>query len=147
MLNISMDKTHFTVKLDGHAGYAPVGADIVCAGASMLAATLARALGGVAGYHYADDGNMMEVSCTPTAAQLGVPRLVAVVHQHHGAHQVPPVTGDRHALGTRFHQRVPRIAAVYRLHPFQQPDLRRGHVAPLQRRRVDGHKALYSRRR
>ena len=77
MLNISMDKTHFTVKLDGHAGYAPVGADIVCAGASMLAATLARALGGVAGYHYVDDGNMMEVSCTPTAAQL--PRVLTTL--------------------------------------------------------------------
>lgn len=70
MLDIRMDKRHFTVSLEGHAGYAPVGADIVCAGASMLAATLARALGGVDGYRYTDDGNMMQISCAPTAAQL-----------------------------------------------------------------------------
>lgn len=77
MLDIRMDKRRFAVSLSGHAGFAPVGADIVCAGASMLAATLARALGGVDGYHYSDDGSTMNISCTPTAAQL--PRVMTTL--------------------------------------------------------------------
>lgn len=77
MLDVLMDKRRFRVTLSGHAGYAPVGEDIVCAAASMLAATLARALGGVAGYHYADDGKTMEISCAPTAAQL--PRVLTTM--------------------------------------------------------------------
>lgn len=77
MLDIHMDKRRFRVSLSGHAGYAPVGADIVCAGASMLAATLARALGGIDGYRYIDDGDRMEISCAPTANQL--PRVLTTL--------------------------------------------------------------------
>lgn len=70
MLDIRMDIPHFRVSIQGHAGYGPVGADIVCAGASMLAATLARALGGIEGYRYTDDGDAVEISCAPSVGQI-----------------------------------------------------------------------------
>ena len=40
MIRVSIDPVGMTFRLDGHAGYAPEGQDIVCAGASMLAAAL-----------------------------------------------------------------------------------------------------------
>lgn len=40
MIRVSIDTDELVFKLDGHAGYAPIGQDIVCASASMLAATL-----------------------------------------------------------------------------------------------------------
>ena len=70
MLNVRIDTTGFALDIDGHAGYAPAGQDIVCAGASMLAATLGRALGGVDGLRIVDDGEHMHISCKPTLAQV-----------------------------------------------------------------------------
>ena len=40
MIRVSIDPVGMTFRLDGHAGYAPEGQDIVCAGVSMLAAAL-----------------------------------------------------------------------------------------------------------
>lgn len=40
MIRVSIDPQEMMFRLDGHAGYAPEGQDIVCAGASMLAAAL-----------------------------------------------------------------------------------------------------------
>jgi uncharacterized protein YsxB (DUF464 family) len=69
MLNIALNRNKWTVTVEGHAGYAAQGSDIVCAGASMLTATLARCLGGITGQHYVDDGERTEISCTPTLAE------------------------------------------------------------------------------
>lgn len=65
MLKINLDTHKFSLKVAGHAGYAQRGQDIVCAAASMLTATLARALGGVEGLRIMDDGDTMQVSCKP----------------------------------------------------------------------------------
>lgn len=40
MIRVCIDPRSMTLWLDGHAGYAPEGQDIVCAAASMLAAAL-----------------------------------------------------------------------------------------------------------
>lgn len=40
MIRVSIDPAALEFRMDGHAGYAPEGQDIVCAGASMLAAAL-----------------------------------------------------------------------------------------------------------
>lgn len=69
MLDIRLDTHKYVYVAEGHAGYAPEGHDIVCAGASILAATLARALGGVNGYSYMDDGERVRISCIPTEEQ------------------------------------------------------------------------------
>ncbi len=69
MLEITLNRNTWSVKVEGHAGYAEQGHDIVCAGASMLTATLARCLGGVTGQHYVDDGIVTEISCAPTLAE------------------------------------------------------------------------------
>lgn len=70
MLEIRLDTRKFELTASGHAGYAPVGQDIVCAGASMLMATLGRALGGVNGYRYEDDGSRLYISCMPSLGQI-----------------------------------------------------------------------------
>ena len=46
MTQVSVSKRcgTYTVRLDGHAGYAAAGQDVVCAGISTLAFTLIRAL-------------------------------------------------------------------------------------------------------
>lgn len=40
MIRVSIDPRNLAFRLDGHAGYAPEGQDIVCASASMLAAMM-----------------------------------------------------------------------------------------------------------
>lgn len=70
MLDARLDTRRFALEACGHAGYAPEGQDIVCAGASMLTATLARALGGVDGYSYEDDGHRVRIACTPSLGQV-----------------------------------------------------------------------------
>lgn len=40
MIRVSIDPQELVFRLDGHAGYAPEGQDIVCASASMMAAML-----------------------------------------------------------------------------------------------------------
>ena len=69
MLNIRMDRNRWTVDMDGHAGYAEKGHDIVCAAASILSATLMRTLGGINGCDFSDDGEHTHISCNPTLAQ------------------------------------------------------------------------------
>lgn len=76
MLDISLNTRKFELTVSGHAGYAPEGQDIVCAGASMLTATLARALGGIDGYSYEDDGHTVRIACMPSLGQ--VERVVQV---------------------------------------------------------------------
>ena len=44
MTSIRIDVEGMTLEIDGHAGYAPVGQDIVCAAISTLAYTLAQNL-------------------------------------------------------------------------------------------------------
>lgn len=41
MIRVRIDVDNLTLNMSGHAGYGPAGSDIVCAGASMLAGTLA----------------------------------------------------------------------------------------------------------
>ena len=40
MIRVSISPEELFFRLDGHAGYAPEGQDIVCASASMMAAML-----------------------------------------------------------------------------------------------------------
>ena len=44
MINIFYDEKNYTLTIDGHAGYAKKGQDIVCAGVSTLAYTLSSYL-------------------------------------------------------------------------------------------------------
>lgn len=44
MIRAFIDPESMRMRLDGHAGYAPAGQDIVCASVSMLAAALAEYL-------------------------------------------------------------------------------------------------------
>lgn len=44
MTKARMDWKHMVLELDGHAGYAPAGQDIVCAAISILSQALANAL-------------------------------------------------------------------------------------------------------
>lgn len=45
---ITKEKKHIRIRMNGHAGFAEPGQDIVCAGASMLFYTLAEAEGNAA---------------------------------------------------------------------------------------------------
>lgn len=67
MIRVSIDPAEMTFRLDGHAGYAPEGQDIVCAGASMLAAAL---------FEYvlctAADDDLIECEMVPGHAALDV---------------------------------------------------------------------------
>lgn len=60
------------VDVEGHAGYAPHGQDIVCAGVSTLFYTLVRALRevGAEGFHVREsgDGQVISVECAPIQA-------------------------------------------------------------------------------
>lgn len=44
MLTVRIDAYNMRLDMEGHAGYAPIGQDIVCAAASTLAYTLAQNL-------------------------------------------------------------------------------------------------------
>ena len=44
MITITYDTKHMRLTVDGHAGYAPAGQDIVCAAVSALTWTLAAAV-------------------------------------------------------------------------------------------------------
>ena len=46
------------LEISGHAGYAPKGYDIVCAGISALAAAVYETLGNTAGFGTSDDGGV-----------------------------------------------------------------------------------------
>lgn len=67
MIRVSIDPQAMMFRLDGHAGYAPEGQDIVCAGASMLAAAL---------FEYvlckADDDDLGACELQPGHAELDV---------------------------------------------------------------------------
>ena len=47
MIHIKYDMVRLTVKVDGHAGVAPQGEDIVCSAVSILTYTLAKAIEGM----------------------------------------------------------------------------------------------------
>ena len=79
MIRVSIDPDALSFRLDGHAGYAPIGQDIVCASASMLTAALFEyVLGNV------DEGLLESCEMEPGHAALDVRAVVigAVAHMH-----------------------------------------------------------------
>ena len=68
MICIAIDREALTISMDGHAGYADAGSDIVCAAASILAYTLAarwREITGGAGMHAAFEPGRACISINP----------------------------------------------------------------------------------
>lgn len=63
-----------TMSVSGHAGFAELGEDIVCAGASMLGHALVYGLGGVPGIRLTatKEGPVLGVSCTKTPETHGM---------------------------------------------------------------------------
>ena len=60
--------------------------------------------------------------------------LIAVVDQHHFAHQTPPIRGRGDAFRASFQKRFPRIMRIHGLHLFQKPAFNRRHIFFRQRR-------------
>ena len=72
MIRVYIDEQELIFKLDGHADFAPVGSDIVCASASMLAATLfARVM------NLLDEDDILECEMEPGHASLEICPLKA----------------------------------------------------------------------
>lgn len=67
MIRVSIDTDELMFKLDGHAGYAPMGQDIVCASASMLTATLFQRV-----LDLVDDADLGDCEMEPGHASLDV---------------------------------------------------------------------------
>lgn len=67
MIRVSIDPQGMMFRLDGHAGYAPEGQDIVCSAASMLAAALFEYV-----LRCVDDDELGEYELSPGHAQLDV---------------------------------------------------------------------------
>lgn len=64
MISITIDRENIRLTMDGHAGYADAGSDIVCAAASILAYTAASRLREITG------GDGLEVSLEPGKAHI-----------------------------------------------------------------------------
>ena len=58
-------------------------------------------------------------------------------------HEASTIVSRGNAFRPRFQEPFPRIMSIYRLHPFQKPDLNCRHIASLQRCRVNGDKACH----
>ena len=64
MITIRIDRENIALDMDGHAGYAEAGSDIVCAAASMLAYTMAARLREIT------QGDGLKISLSPGAAHI-----------------------------------------------------------------------------
>jgi uncharacterized protein YsxB (DUF464 family) len=71
MIRCVIDKNRFSMQVSGHAGYGPAGSDIVCAAASILTATAQVELYRITGFQAEDDGETVDMICTPTPAECG----------------------------------------------------------------------------
>ena len=71
MIRCVIDKNRFRMRVSGHAGYGPVGSDIVCAAASILTATAQVEMYRSTGFQAEDDGETVDMCCTPTPAECG----------------------------------------------------------------------------
>lgn len=67
MIRVSIDPDALSFRLDGHAGYAPEGQDIVCSAASMLTAALFEYV-----MRIADEEELAECEMEPGHASLDV---------------------------------------------------------------------------
>lgn len=67
----------YNLSLEGHAGYAPVGQDIVCSAVSILLFTLANALSdsGVEDLDVSLEPGDSHISCTATYADIEIDTL------------------------------------------------------------------------
>ena len=70
MIRISIDVNGLRFSMDGHAGYGPVGSDIVCAACTILATTLISRC-----VHIAEPGDITECILEPGAARLEIKPL------------------------------------------------------------------------
>lgn len=71
MIRCVIDKNRFRMQVSGHAGYGPIGSDIVCAAASILTATAQVELYRITGFQAEDNGETVDMICTPTPAECG----------------------------------------------------------------------------
>ena len=71
MIRCVIDKNRFSMQVSGHAGYGPAGSDIVCAAASILTATAQVEMYRITGFRAEDDGETVDMCCTPTPAECG----------------------------------------------------------------------------
>lgn len=71
MIRCVIDKNRFRMRVSGHAGYGPAGSDIVCAAASILTATAQVEMYRITGFQAEDDGETVDMCCTPTPAECG----------------------------------------------------------------------------
>ena len=71
MIRCVIDKNRFRMQVSGHAGYGPAGSDIVCAAASILTATAQVEMYRITGFRAEDDGETVDMCCTPTPAECG----------------------------------------------------------------------------
>lgn len=82
MLNIIYNKRHNHVTIEGHAGYAPKGQDIICAGVSAIAMTLGENVrwmdekGYLQSMHVDLSDGVGTISCTPKSRYTDSIRLV-----------------------------------------------------------------------
>lgn len=76
-VNMSRNAMQLYLHVDGHAGYAEHGKDIVCAAASMLVQALYAAAEGVDGIRitYREEPGMAELMMTETAETLPMWRM------------------------------------------------------------------------
>lgn len=65
MVKIQIDPIARRIVAEGHAGYAPVGQDIVCSAVSVLTQTLQEYISDVNGFSVSDNGERWSVGCLP----------------------------------------------------------------------------------
>lgn len=80
MMKVFYSPARYRLDVEGHAGFAAMGTDVVCAAGSILFHTLARTLKArkVAGFTYNEnmEGLIRRVECAPTDEQADGARIV-----------------------------------------------------------------------
>ena len=77
------------------------------------------------------------------SGNLRIAFLIAVISQHYFTHEISTVIRRGNAFRPRFQEPFPRIVSIYRFHPFQKPKFNCGHIASLQRCRVNGEEPCH----
>lgn len=67
MIRVVVDVEHLNFAMEGHADFGPVGSDIVCAAATMLASTLVQNM-----MHRLDESQILECTLDSGCARLKV---------------------------------------------------------------------------
>ena len=70
MIHIKYDTVRLTVKVEGHAGVAPQGKDIVCSAVSILTYTLAKAIEGM--YNRDELNEILKINLESGNAEISI---------------------------------------------------------------------------